>query len=74
MGVSTLGVSALATARYPQKYPQHLLAGKARCNRIKVLRLRTFDTEKLNRTVARSPDSKLQTRVRLPAPQWCCRL
>ncbi len=51
MGVSTVGVSLLATARYPQ----HLFAGKARCNRIKDLQVRTFDTEKINRTATRSP-------------------
>jgi hypothetical protein len=55
------------TVRYPQKYPHQRFAGKHGCNRIKHLRWRTFGGLGLNRTATRTPESKWQTRVQLPA-------
>lgn len=65
VGVSALGVPLFARDRYPQKYPQHSLAGKSRRNRIKHLRPRHFGAAERNRTAARALDLKWQTRAQL---------
>ena len=78
MGVSTMGVSTMGY-RYsrqrdtPKNTPRHLFAGKARCNRIKDLYLRTFDTEKLIERLS-GVRIRRQTRAQLPARQWCSKL